>query len=217
VPITSVTFTTSDALSLEGRLAVPDGTPAGAVVVCHPHPSYQGSMSSAFVPAVQRALAGRDWIALRFNFRGVGRSEGTYSGGPGEIEDALAALDFVERLAPGAPLAIAGWSFGSLVALHAAVGNPRVATYAGIAPPVSTTPHIEVPREPPPEALASWRARVLVACGTDDPFCHPNAAHAWAASLSADAEVQVFEGADHFFTGKRELIADAVAGFIAGP
>lgn len=212
----SVFFESLDGLRLEGRLAIPDEAPRGAAIVCHPHPQYEGTMSSAIVPAVQRALEAAGWLALRFNFRGVGRSEGRYSGGSGEVLDARAALDVVAARAPEIPLAIAGWSFGSIVGLNAAVAEPRVGTYVGIAPPVSMEAHIDIPRDPPPDALAGWGARVLVCCGTEDPFCHPNRARAWAASLSATAEVQVFDGADHYFTDQRPELAKTVATFIAG-
>src|SRR5438034_326876 len=82
----------------------------GAAVLCHPHPLYGGSMSSAINPAMQRALEAKRWSSLRFNFRGVRLSEGRYGGGVAEVKDVSAALDRVADAVPGASLAVAGWS-----------------------------------------------------------------------------------------------------------
>src|SRR5881397_2599421 len=92
MPAETIMFTSSDGLRLEGRLATPEAEPSGGAIICHPHPQYGGSMSSKLVPAIQRALVAAGWAALRFNFRGVGRSEGSFDGGGGEVFDALGAL-----------------------------------------------------------------------------------------------------------------------------
>ena len=85
-----ITFPCGD-LTLEGRLTLPDGGAPRAAVVCHPHPMYGGSMDNNVVEAVLEALWHRQFATLRFNFRGVGRSQGRYDGGIGEISDAAAA------------------------------------------------------------------------------------------------------------------------------
>src|SRR5271168_3068545 len=115
-----VTFRSGD-LTLEGLIANPGGN-APAAVVCHPHPLYGGSMYNNVVDAVVEAMGQRNWAVLRFNFRGVGSSEGEHSGGVGEAEDAVAAAGFLaEHL--GLPLkqvVVAGYSFGAMATALAA-------------------------------------------------------------------------------------------------
>jgi alpha/beta superfamily hydrolase len=209
-----VTFATADGHRLEGRLAMPE-QPSGGAVLCHAHPVYGGSMSNAPIPAIQRALEAAGWASLRFNFRGVRLSEGTYGGGVAEMKDVSAALDHIARAVGNKPLAVAGWSFGSLVGLGAAVADARVSSYVAVAPPVSTGPRMDLPALPTPERLAAWRARVLAICGTQDDFCSPDDLRVWAATLSPSAHVEVFEGVDHFFANALDRLAETVAGFIA--
>ena len=209
-----VVFATADGHRLEGRLVVPE-QPVGGAVLCHAHPVYGGSMSNAPIPAMQRALEKAGWASLRFNFRGVRLSEGIYAGGVGEVKDTRAALDHMASVVLGTPLAVAGWSFGSLVALHAAVADERVESYVAVAPPISTGPRMDLPTNPTPERLAGWRARVLAICGTRDQFCKPKDLERWARNLSPTAQVKIFEGADHYFYGVIDQLGEAVAEFIA--
>lgn len=213
MPVESVRIRTRDGLALEGRLALPPA-PRGGAIVCHPHPLYGGSMSSALVPAIQRALLSRGWAALRFNFRGVGRSEGAYGGGEGEGDDARAALGHVAAVVGDRPLAVCGWSFGALVGLAVAIDDARVTACALVAPPVSFSATGDLPPQPDPARLASWDGRLLAVCGTEDPFCRPKRLAAWLAG--ARAEVRVLEGADHFFTDARDDLASTVGNFVAG-
>ena len=208
-----VTFDTEDGHRIEGRLRVPED-PQGAAILCHPHPLYSGTMSSAIIPALQRALAARNWASLRFNFRGVGRSEGTFGRGIGEVKDAEAALALLAERVPGAPLAIAGWSFGALVGLTAAVADPRIGAYAGIAPPVTVRHNTALPPLPPPERLAGFEAAVLALCGTEDEFCREDDLRPWAEQVSARAVVRIYPGEDHFFSTDKHAMAADVAAFI---
>ena len=89
---------------------------AGVAIIAHPHPLFGGSMDNKVVQTLSRAFVHSGWVALRFNFRGVGRSAGAHDDGRGELEDLLAA---VRQVAPDGPLAIAGFSFGAFVASHA--------------------------------------------------------------------------------------------------
>jgi uncharacterized protein len=218
VPSTPITFHTPAGLALEGRLAGPDGTARGVAVLCHPHPVYGGTMATSVIPTLQRALVSRGWLALRFNFRGAGASEGSYDGGRGEVDDARAALDHVVGLAPDVPVAMLGWSFGALVALRAAVADPRVETYVAGGPPVSVPAKIELPVVPDPTALAGFTARVLGICGTEDEFCHPNDLAQFIASISPTGRTHIAEGADHLFTDHRlrKAMGETVADFVAG-
>jgi len=209
-----IVFATPDGHRLEGRLVVPEQTLGGAVL-CHAHPVYGGSMSNAPIPAMQRALEAAGWASLRFNFRGVRLSEGIYGGGVAEVKDVAAALEHMAQVVPGKPLAVAGWSFGSLVGLHAACGDARIESYVAVAPPVSTGPRMDLPTNPTSERLAAWRARVLAICGTNDQFCEPKDLERWAREVSPTAETKILEGADHYFYGVLEELGETVASFIA--
>ena len=209
-----VSFKSEDGHRLEGRILMPE-QPAGAAVLCHAHPEYGGSMSNAPIPAMQRALQAAGWASLRFNFRGVRLSEGVYGGGIGEVKDVRGALDHVAGLVQGKPLAVAGWSFGSLVGLHGACGDERVESCVLVAPPVSTGPRMDLPVVPPPERLEAWRARLLAVCGTKDQFCKPADLVEFAHEVSPAAEVRIIEEADHYFYEHLDELAETVATFIA--
>jgi hypothetical protein len=210
----TIAFASSDGLKLEGRLALPDGAARGGAVVCHPHPQYGGSMSSRLVPAIQRALVDAGWAALRFNFRGTGRSEGSFDGGVGEVADVFGAFEVVRQAQDG-PIAAVGWSFGALVALNAVARAGNVSSFAGVAPPArrALTGQMELP---PVADLDGWHARALIVCGGNDPICRPKDGEALAAQLPPPAQVRVIEGADHFFTGLEDELCAEVAAFVAG-
>ncbi len=214
MPTDTIFFTSADGVRLEGRLASPDGAhPAGGVVLCHPHPQYGGSMSSKPIPVLQRAFVASGWTALRFNFRGVGRSDGSFGGGVDEVSDVLGALGRLRQATPE-PVSVVGWSFGAMVALNAVAGDGGVASYAGLAPPVRAA-FKGTFALPPIAELDGWKARTLLVCGTEDPFCRADDVRALAARLPS-AEVRIIDGADHFFTDRLEELATVVVGFVAG-
>jgi alpha/beta superfamily hydrolase len=97
-----------------------------AAIVCHPHPLFGGTMHTHAAYRMARAVRARGGTALRFNFRGVGRSAGRYDGGDGEVDDARAALSFLASAKPGLPLLACGFSFGAWMALLAGRDDPRV-------------------------------------------------------------------------------------------
>jgi alpha/beta superfamily hydrolase len=99
---------------------------AFAAIVCHPHPLYGGTMHTHAVYRLAKAVRTRGGAALRFNFRGVGRSAGRYGGGDGEAEDARAALAWLAAAKPGIPLVASGFSFGAWMAILAGGADPRV-------------------------------------------------------------------------------------------
>lgn len=207
-------FTSAEGLRLEGRLALPESEPRGGAIICHPHPQYGGSMSSKLVPALQRELLAAGWAALRFNFRGVGRSQGSFGGGKGEALDALAAIARVREVV-ASPMAVVGWSFGALVGLNAVARDPNVAAFTAVAPPVrrALTGKLALPEI---ADLDGWTARSLIVCGTEDPFCRPAEASELARQLPPPAGVEVVDGADHFFTEHVEILCGIVARFVVG-
>lgn len=102
--------------ALEVAIDEPEGVCRGVAVVCHPHPLFGGSLSNKVVQTLARAYVQQGWRAVRFNFRGVGRSAGTHDAGAGELEDLLAVI---QAHSPSGPLSLAGFSFGAFVTSHA--------------------------------------------------------------------------------------------------
>jgi len=178
-----------------------------AVLLCHPHPLYGGTMHSAVVVALGKVLAERgDAVAtLRFNYRGVGKSEGAYGEGLGETMDARAALRVLRARFPRASLAVAGYSFGTWVGLRAAALEGTVERVALIAPAVRIFRFVR-------EDAAAFQGRIAVYLGDQDEFCDVAEAEELATSLGAT--LRVFPGSDHFFLAGRRKLADAVVPFL---
>ena len=95
-------------------------SPRGVAVICHPHPLYGGTLDNKVAYTLARAVETRGLASVRFNFRGVGNSEGAHDGGPGELDDALCAVEHARERFEGLPLMVAGFSFGGWIALHCA-------------------------------------------------------------------------------------------------
>lgn len=177
-----------------GRLeARAEGPPDGApVVLLHPHPQAQGTMGSRLVYDLAKGLAEEGRRTYRFNFRGVGRSEGTYGEGLGETEDALAVYDAVHARHGAAPVVI-GHSFGAAVGIRlAARRSPPLLVVIGSPPRVSTS------RLAPIEDAPAVHGRVHLVVGSEDEFVTPEGAAALAAAFGTPAGLTVLDGAGHF-------------------
>jgi alpha/beta superfamily hydrolase len=194
--------------SLEARVRAHDGAKR-AVVLCHPHPLYGGTMHSAVVLAIAKLLAekGGDAVAhLRFNYRGVGTSEGRYGEGLGEIEDARAAVRAMRARAPRAKLTVCGYSFGTFVGLRAAVLEGGVERVALVAPAVRIFHFVK-------DDGAAFQGRLSIFVGDDDEFCDVAEAEELARDLGA--RLTVFPGADHYFLKSRRKLAESVVPVVA--
>jgi uncharacterized protein len=179
----------SPAGSLEARLerpATPNGTCA---VLCHPHPLYGGSMDDGVLDCLAQALLAAGVTCLRFNFRGVGASSGSYDGGAGEIDDLLAAIAWLEANEQPRELWVGGYSFGAFVAWESLAHGAAPARLLLIAPPVGRIPF--TPRLP--------GCPVDVFAGDQDEFVDQALLAGW-----AGVNVQLIAGADHFFMGFRD-------------
>src|SRR5436190_14137059 len=123
---------------LEALLEEPeDGAPLEAALVCHPHPQHGGTMHTRVVYRTARGLRKTGAVVMRFNYRGVHPSEGVYDHGVGEIEDARVCLQFLRERYPNLPFAIAGFSFGSRIALKLAVDTPQATKVIAIGYPTT--------------------------------------------------------------------------------
>jgi len=192
--------------SLEARLDLPSG-PARAVAVCgHPHPLHGGTMHTKALYQTAKALTRVGVAALRFNFRGVGMSTGTFDAGPGEQDDFRAAMRFAEGRFPGLPIWAAGMSFGSWIAASVAAVDPRITAVVLVAPPVDRYDY---------SALATAGKPVFIVHGEDDELIPVKDVRKFYASLSEPKELATIEHANHLFEGKTALVGDAVEGLVA--
>jgi alpha/beta superfamily hydrolase len=192
---------------LDARVHVP-ALPRRAVVICHPHPLYGGSMHSPVPLALAKTLADHasEVVAwARFDFRGVGRSAGTYDDGRGEVDDARAVVEHLRGLAPGVPITVCGHSFGSWVGLRAAAADGGVERVLLIAPSTRFFESWD-------DALR-FHGPTTIFLGDDDEFCDLDEGRALAVRLGA--ELRVFEGYEHYFKKSRRAMAEAALPFIA--
>lgn len=198
----------TDGLELEASVAEPSD-PTRAIVLCHPHPQMGGTMHAPLLMALQEHLGAANWAVLRFNFRGIGTSEGESGDGMPELADARGALAAARERWPGLPLAIAGWSFGAAVAARVAADEDVVGC-AAIAPAVVPRPGVTAGM---PEAERyEKRAPLLVVCGANDKQVTTAQVRGWAEAVGADY-VEV-PGANHFFWAKYDQLGQIVSGWL---
>jgi uncharacterized protein len=203
-----VRITSSDGLSLEAQLDAPPD-PRAALVFCHPHPQMGGTMNAPLLVALVEHLVKERWAVLRFNFRGIGSSEGTAGIGHEELADAEGAIAEMKKRYD-LPLAIAGWSFGGAVAIRAAAAHDDLVAIVGIAPAVKEKQAITAGLPDP--AGVSLPGELLVVVGANDELVDPRDARAW--TEAAGGHFVEMRGANHFFWGKYEKLATEIAAFL---
>lgn len=181
--------------------------PKAAVVFAHPHPQYGGTMHTKAVYQGSKGLARIGCAVLRFNFRGVGGSDGTFDEGEGEMEDFRAALDYLAARYTDTPLWAAGFSFGSWVALETGAADDRVTALIGIAPPVATS--ASGMDYSFPMTLDSRKPKFFVQ-GEADEVCPLEGMWAFYAKLHEPKELIVIDAADHLFDGKTQEVGEAL-------
>ena len=195
----------ADGLSLEAELAIPAQANA-AVVLCHPHPQQGGTMTSLVTSELFRLLPESGLAVLRFNFRGVGKSEGSHEFGVGEATDIVAAIDAITVECPSLPVFVSGWSFGADTSLS--IVDPRIAAWVACAPPLRILPLDELTAE----AGNDPRPKLLI-IPEHDQFRNPASAIE-ATAAWANTTVVTVAGADHFFVGRTNKVAKLVVDFI---
>jgi len=178
-----------------------------AVVFAHPHPQFGGTMHTKVVYQGAKALSRIGCAVLRFNFRGVGRSEGQFDQGDGEKEDFTAAIDYVATHFPEARIWASGFSFGAWVALEVGATDDRVSVLIGIAPPVATS--ASGMQYSFPRTLESTRPKFFVQ-GEADEVCPLEALWQFYGRLKEPKEIVVIDGADHLFDGKTTEVGEAL-------
>lgn len=187
--------------ALEVLIDVPDSAEGPHVaVICHPHPLQGGAMTNKVTHMLAKSFNAVGTIAVRFNFRGVGRSAGEYAEGVGETLDALAVLDWAHERWPGAALSLAGFSFGGAVAIRAA-SERAVHRLITVAPAVD---RVDVPTERLPRC--PW----LVIQGDQDEVVDPQHVRGWMQGLARPPELVLLFGVGHFFHGRLSELKNVV-------
>jgi uncharacterized protein len=194
-------------LKLEGVIQIPQTgeNKMAAVVLCHPHPLYGGNMHNNVIMAVSQALVERGIIALRFNFRGVGLSEGRFDDGKGEQDDLRAAVvTLADRPEVEADrLGVMGYSFGGMVALSVVKNCQSVRAIAAVSPVVT------------PGLLMGLNKPAYLTCGTKDHVVSADLLVREAEKMIPPGQVELVSGADHFWSGREAEMAQKVAAFFA--
>jgi alpha/beta superfamily hydrolase len=200
-----ITFPCGDR-RLEGLIALPEGEAPGAAVVCHPHPLYGGSMYNNVVEAVLEALWRQGFATLRFNFRGVGDSDGEYDGGEGELDDAREAVAFLAGQATVQSVMLAGYSFGASVSLRAGLSDPAVNRLVLVALPVAMM------NGGPNDSTSK---PVLLVSGDRDSFSPVEPLRTLASRLGGRTRLEILAGADHFFGGYEARLSALIGAALA--
>jgi alpha/beta superfamily hydrolase len=201
----SVALLTSDGLTLEAQLAVP-ADPRAVIVLCHPHPAHGGTMTSLLTSELFRTLPIMGYATLRFNFRGVGKSQGVHDNGIAERNDIEAAVNFAYEKFPTKCLALSGWSFGGDTSL--AVTNEHISLWIPCAPTLRIVPAEELGAA----AGSDPRPKHLIVPEHDefrDPQSAREATVNWRNTTVTDVA-----GADHFFVGRTNKAAELIDQFI---
>jgi alpha/beta superfamily hydrolase len=197
----------SDGPSLEALLHLPEGAPPfPGVVICHPHPQYGGDMYNNVVGALVRAVTGIGAAAVRFNFRGVGESEGAYDNGAGETQDVLAALGAL-RSQPEVDadrVALAGYSFGAMVMLRVASGRNDLRAVVSVANPTQRGPKVEI----------RMLAPTLFLVGDRDSYCDGQLILEYRDQIGDYVTVEIVKGVDHFWAGSDDRLIEIVQAFL---
>lgn len=175
--------------------------PRAAVVLGHPHPLYGGTMHTKGLYQAAKGLSRIGCAILRFNFRGVGKSAGSFDNGPGEMDDFRAGLSFMQARHPGAPLWAGGFSFGSWVGLTVGATDDRVSALIGIAPPLEKYDFTALRNSPKPKFFIQ---------GERDEICPLKVLRQFYAQLLEPKEMVVIDRANHLFEGQATEVGDAI-------
>ncbi len=191
---------------LEGRYQLSKTPNAPIALVLHPHPQYGGTMNNKVVYALYQHFAQRGFSVLRFNFRGVGRSQGSFDNGLGELSDAASALDWLQTQNPNAADCwIAGFSFGAWISMQLMMRRPEIGGFISIAPPASIYDF---------SFLAPCPSSGMIVHGDKDELVPLAAVNKLAQKLSSQKNIKidyrVVEGADHFFSNRADELAAIV-------
>jgi len=192
---------------LEALLMHPEGPATAAAVICHAHPLHGGIMHFKVLFRAAKALQAHGAAVLRFNFRGVGKSEGAHDEGRGEQGDAAAAVDEMARRFQGLPIVLGGFSFGSSMAVRVGCADARVRALVVMGFPAAMLQDTSF--------LASCAQPRLFVQGEHDAFADGTRIRALVATLPEPKTLVVIPGSDHFFAGHLDELQAAVDSWAA--
>ncbi|MEQ8585296.1 MAG: alpha/beta hydrolase [Thalassobaculaceae bacterium] len=183
---------------------------APIALMLHPHPQHGGTMNNKVVYSLYQTFVARGFSTLRFNFRGVGRSQGVYSGGEGELSDAASALDWVQSYNPNARFCwIAGFSFGAWIGMQLLMRRPEISGFISVAPPANLFDFT---------FLAPCPASGLVINGDKDEIVPPDSVKKLVDKLSTQKGItithNVIKGANHFFGPQIDDLSGIVGSYL---
>ena len=197
---------------LEGRYHKSTIKDAPIAVVLHPHPLHGGNMNNRVVYTLYNAFADSGFSVLRFNFRGVGRSQGSYDSGAGELSDAAYAFDWLQQVNTTSNLCwIGGYSFGALIAMQLMMRRPEIEGFVSVAPPADSEDF---------SFLAPCPSSGIIIHGEDDTNVPLESVKKLASKLDGQKNISVqfqsIKGTDHFFKDKIEELSSAASTYIHG-
>jgi len=195
---------------LEGRYSHARTPNAPVALLLHPHPQHGGTMNNKVVYNLYQAFAERSFSALRFNFRGVGRSEGGFGHGEGELADAAAALDWLQTLNPNATSCwIAGFSFGAWIGMQLLMRRPEITGFIAVAPPANIYDF---------SFLAPCPASGMIIQGDADEIVPQEAVAKLVDRLNHQRGIKIdyriIKGANHFFSDQLDGLVEAMGGYL---
>ena len=193
---------------IEGLYKPGSERPARAAVLSHPHPSFSGTMHNKVLFRAAKAFERLGYPSLRYNFRGVGRSAGSFAEGIGEADDVRAALDWMAREHPGVPLLHCGFSFGNSVGTPVAAADPRVERLVCLGTATASFPF---------ERLADVTLPKLFVQGAHDEHGPLGELRVGLARVARPWELVVVEDADHFFAGHLQDLEAAIVAHLSTP
>ena len=201
---------TGPAGRLEGRYHPAKQKNAPIAMVLHPHPQFAGTMNHQIIYQCYYAFVHRGFSVLRFNFRGVGRSQGSFDHGTGELSDAASALDWAQTINPEARACwVAGFSFGAWIGMQLLMRRPEVEGFISIAPPANLYDF---------SFLAPCPSSGLIVHGEKDAVVPPKDVNTLVEKLKTQKGIvidqQIIPGANHFFDGKLQPLMESVTGYL---
>ena len=195
---------------LEGRYHQSKKSDAPIAIVLHPHPLHGGNMNNRIIYNMFHAFVEQGFSVLRFNFRGVGRSQGTFDGGIGELSDAAYAFDWMQQFNRNSPYCwIGGYSFGALISMQLMMRRPEIMGFISISPPANTEDF---------SFLAPCPSSGLIVHGEIDDLIPIETTSKLATKLNTQKNIEVefatIKGANHFYKNKIDILKNEVVKYL---
>ncbi len=195
---------------LQGRFSPPPRPRAPVALILHPHPTSGGTMNNRIVQSMYQTFVRRGFATLRFNFRGVGRSQGTFDNGIGELSDAASALDWVQQIHPESETTwVAGYSFGAWIGMQLLMRRPEIKGFISISPPANLYDFT---------FLAPCPSSGIIVQGRADDVVTPAGVQKLVDKLKTQRHITIdhveIDGANHFFENEQDQMMGAVDAYL---